>query len=361
MSEDHYYLPPLDEPRYPAVPSYNIIPTDSEILISAQKLIPQTPMTPLFVPFTRNHLMLRQTILSYIAAGWPSSQIYIIDNSGTMDANLRNLLSDTNPFHLNYTLYRGRYGVNIIRTPTLFSFAQLQNFILFIAMTRRWSHYYWTHQDIAVLSEEDEQPYKSFYQNVLSSLTSLYPTMNSTAAKNGKPWGIVWYSFDWLTLVNVAAATDVGVGAWDTFIPYYHTDCDYYERMRLTGFPILEKRVGEIYDLAEHITDPEYRFFGDEGNEADVGSTRYKMLRTELNVMMESKSAHGRNTWQDELKGGKGEPWTYDPKGFQKAWWDIAAAGREVFKKKWGTANCKPSGDGKALSSMWNETDRSSV
>ncbi|KAK6330115.1 hypothetical protein TWF718_003543 [Orbilia javanica] len=355
---DYYCLPPLNEPRYPSVPSYNALPT--ELLTAAQDLISQTPITPLFVPFTRNHLMIRQTILSYIAAGWPPSQIFIIDNSGTMDANLHGLLSDTNPFHLNYTLYRSRYGVNIMRTPTLLSFAQLQNLMLFTAMAKGWSHYYWTHQDIAVLSDEDKRPYKSLYENVLSSLISLYPTMNLTTAKRvGQRWGIVWYSFDWLTLVNVAAATEGGVGAWDTFIPYYHTDCDYYERLRLMDFPILEKHVGEIYDLAEHITDPEYRFFGDEENGTEVESARFKMLKMELNMLMKAKAQSSRNTWQDELKGGEGEPWTYDPKGFQTAWWDMASAGRAIFKKKWGTSACKPSNDGKTLSRMWNETNDS--
>ncbi|KAK6355706.1 hypothetical protein TWF718_000099 [Orbilia javanica] len=267
QSGDPYFLQPLPEERYPIVPSYNTLSKDSKHFLAAKHLIPQSPMTPLFIPFGRNHLMLQQTVLSYIAAGWPRSHIYIIDNTGTMDANIRGLLSKSNPFHLDYEIYRGRYGVNIIRTPTIFSFSQLQNFMLSTAMNKGWSHYYWTHQDVAVLSDETRKPYKSFYENIISSLVSLHPTMNSTdAKKEGKRWGLVWYSFDHLSLVNVAVAldTDANIGAWDTFIPYYHSDCDYYERMRLNGFPILERRAGDIYDVAQHVKDPEYYFFGGE-------------------------------------------------------------------------------------------------
>ncbi|KAK6530669.1 hypothetical protein TWF281_007508 [Arthrobotrys megalospora] len=372
--EDPYFLPPLDGERYPTVPSYNVLSKDSEVLSTAHKLIPQSPITPLFIPFTRNHHMLRQAVLSYIAAGWPRSQIFVIDNSGTMDANLRGYLSDTNPFFLDYNIYRRGYGVNIIRTPTLFSFAQLQNFMLSTAMNNGWSHYFWSHQDVAVLSDESKVPFKSLYENTLSSLISLYPTMNSTdARKEGKQWGIVWYGFDWLALVNVAAATDreMGVGAWDTFIPYYHSDCDYYERMRLSGYSILERRVGWIFDLAEHVKDLEYYFFGVGGSasldgaekgrigngDGKPGSMRYKMLKRKLRVLMGAKNTGERNTWQYELRGGKGEPWTYDPDGFQTAWWGMADAGRAVFSKKWGTLACKPSTAGKGLSRIWNEAE----
>ncbi|KAF3913289.1 hypothetical protein ABW20_dc0100800 [Dactylellina cionopaga] len=371
--DDLYFYPPLDQKRYPVVPAYNDLPETFQLLVSAQKLIPQSPLTPLFVPFTRNSLMLRQTVLSYIAAGWPRDQIYIIDNSGTMDANYHSLLSSENPFFVDYNLFRGRYGVNIIRTPTLLSFAQLQNYMLSTAMNRNWTHYYWTHQDVAVLSDERRAPYRSLYHKVLFSLISLFPNMASEeAVKEGKRWGMVFYDFDWLTLVNVGAAADrnVGVGSWDTFIPYYNTDCDYYERMRLMGFPILERRVGQIYDLAGHVENPEYAFFGMTGRPAatgdsredlieELGSQRYIRLKKQLQQMMKEKNNSGRerNTWQTEQIGGKGEPWTYDPKGFQIAWWDMTEEGRLIYSKKWGTTSCTLIELGKDLRSMWTEAD----
>jgi hypothetical protein len=80
--------------------------------------------------------MLQQTVLGCIAGGWPREDIIIIDNSGTFDANSRSLLSEENPFFLNYPLFRYRYGVSIQQTPTLLNFAQLQNFIIRMGFAR---------------------------------------------------------------------------------------------------------------------------------------------------------------------------------------------------------------------------------
>ncbi|KAF3269967.1 hypothetical protein TWF217_008313 [Orbilia oligospora] len=355
--KDLYFYPPLDEERYPAVPSYNILSETSDILASARNMTSQSPVTPLFVPFTRNFVMLRQTILSYIAAGWPRDQIYIIDNSGTMDANYNGLLSVTNPFYLNYKLFRGRYGVNIVRTPTLLNFAQLQNYMLATAINQNWTHFYWTHQDVVVLSDELSTPYHSLYERVLTSLVSLIPTMNSKSTlQGGSRWSIVWYDFDWLTLVNVGVASSPknGVGSWDTFVPYYATDCDYYERLRLSGYPILERKVGDIFDLSKPVPNAESAFFRKARNNTEedsgrlCGSSQYTELKNKLKLMMKEKGASGRNTWQDAQKGGKGEPWTYDPSGFQTAWWDMAAAG---------------SSNGKTLGGIWGgkETPRDEI
>ncbi|EPS39442.1 hypothetical protein H072_6784 [Dactylellina haptotyla CBS 200.50] len=356
LGEDFYLYPPLNEERHPAVPSYNSIPENSDILRKARGLVQQFPTTPLFVPFTRNYPMLRQTILSYIAAGWPRSQIYVIDNTGTMDANYRSLLSSGNPFFLDYNQLRGPYRVNILRTPTLLSFSQLQNYMLATAMNRNWTHYYWTHQDVTVLSDEHHSPYRSFYHNILLDLIKLLPRMISEEAiREGKRWGLVFYNFDWLTLVNVGAATDIniGVGSWDTFIPYYHSDCDYYERLRLNGFPILEGKAGDIFDLATYVEDPEVSFFGKPDEKAN--SRRYRKLRRQLMGMMKDKNSQvERNTWQGEQVAGKGEPWTYDPQAFSRAWWHMTDAGRALYKKKWGTLECQPTLLGKTLENIWD-------
>ncbi|EWC48909.1 hypothetical protein DRE_00214 [Drechslerella stenobrocha 248] len=382
-TEDFYFYPPLDQKRHPPVLPHNVLDETSAVIREAHRLIQQTPLTPLFVPFTRNGMMLHQTVSSYIAAGWPREQIYVIDNSGTMDANARGRLSETNPFFLNYTLLRGQYGVNVVRTPTLLTFSQLQNYLLATAMGRGWKYFYWTHQDVAALSDETAKPFRSLYENVVRSLIELHPradlrdwTVETLAAAgardegrrsqrgkwgekanvSGRPWGLVWYEFDWLTLVNVAAAADeeLGVGAWDTFIPYYHTDCDYYERMRLRGFAILEPTVGLIYDLSLHFNYADLAFFGDGSpQESSLGSARFSNTRMQLEEAQRAKNEGERNTWQDEFTGGAGEPWTYNPTGFQDAWWHVADAGRETFVKKWRTLSCRPGKVGRTLDDMW--------
>ncbi|KAK6355707.1 hypothetical protein TWF718_000100 [Orbilia javanica] len=83
------------------------------------------------------------------------------------------------------------------------------------------------------------------------------------------------------------------------------------------------------------------------------------MLKRELKGMTRAKNIESeeRNTWQEELKGGQGEPWTYDSFGFDNAWWTMASVGRSIFRKKWGTIDCKPSRAGKKLSRIWNSAD----
>lgn len=49
--------------------------------------------TPLFIGFTRNWRLLQQVVVSYIAGGWPLEDIYVIENTGTLNSNQDGLLS----------------------------------------------------------------------------------------------------------------------------------------------------------------------------------------------------------------------------------------------------------------------------
>jgi hypothetical protein len=100
--------------------------------------------TPLFIGFTRNWRILQQVVVSYITAGWPASDIYVVENTGVMDSNEKGLLSLQNPFFLNHTRLN-MFGVNTLRTPTLLTFAQLQNFYLHHSIQEKWPTYFWSH------------------------------------------------------------------------------------------------------------------------------------------------------------------------------------------------------------------------
>jgi hypothetical protein len=409
------YYPPIGNNFLPKVAPYNVAPK-------------YRPRTPLLIPFTRNHTMMRQTVLSYIAGGWPRSDILIVDNSGTMDANPKGQLTPANPFYLDYELFRRRYGVSLITTPTLLNFAQLQNFMLRVAVGRDWPYYFWSHMDVAVLGGEEFKPYKSFYHRILDVLDasnvdqwvttepkkglimggdvgsaapsadrkgiftgefdrSAHPEAKYQAkAKRGllKPrWGVKFFSYDYLSLVNVEAWR--ATGQWDVYIPYYNTDCDFYQRMAFAGYRVEEAQAGHIFDVAEAIEDPEERFFpgpshrsrtrwgmsseGEEPEDGKINSGRYKWLKAELEEMVQRKTTNkgGRNTWQtggmedrkpSRSKDGKPrrqpqEPWTYDPRGFQAAWWAMADAGRVMYVKKWATLDCDLRGAKKSLDDLW--------
>ncbi|KAF3929014.1 hypothetical protein ABW20_dc0100613 [Dactylellina cionopaga] len=221
-------------------------------------------------------------------------------------------------------------------------------------MSRGWTYFYWSHQDVAILSDETAQPYQSLYEKIIYSLETLNATMGPNTP-HGQRWAARFYHFDWLTLVNVDAIRNVGI--WDPFIPYYNSDCDWYEGSRLSGYPIDEEmpRIGDIYDLATYVPDPETRFFPSKEEGTALNSKRYQDLKAELNKKMGEKNqnSEGRNSWQNEQKGGYGQPWTYNLKGFQSGWWAAAMKGREVFQSKWGTGQCSIIDAGKTLADEW--------
>jgi hypothetical protein len=358
--------------------------------------------------------MLRQAVLSYIAGGWPRNDIVIVDNTGTMDANNKGLLTENNPFFLDYDLFRRRYGVAILQTPTLLNFAQLQNFFLRTAVARNWPFYFWSHMDIAVLSAEDIAPYKSFYHRVIDVLDSVgldqYATTppdpdisdpdqtedlpTSVKIKGGveqllnkvsnpvekltkrykrKQWAIKFFDFDNLALVNVEAWRRIG--PWDVFIPYYNTDCDAYARIKMHGYRKDDVQAGYVFDIAGVVEDPELRFFpgetradrskwgvapaGPEPPGGSLNSNRFQWLKGELQELMDQKNSNemGRNTWQDSSRLGKPrklpEQWSYDSKAFQTAWWAMADYGRAMYIKKWGTLECDLPDVNKTLKDAW--------
>lgn len=86
-----------------------------------------------------------------------------------------------------------------------------------------------------------------------------------------------------------------------------------------------------------------------------LNSARFQDLRKDFEEMQKSKmhNSAGSNTWQDEQKGGSGEPWTYNVLGFQQSGCDTAESGRQLYASKWGTQNCDPVSQGKSLRNIW--------
>ena len=200
---------PADLPR---VPSWNTPP---------EKHVKE--VTPIFVGFTRNWFLLQQTVISLITAGWPPSDIYVVENTGVMNANAKGQLSDQNPFYLDHHRLTKIFGVNVLVTPSLQTFAQLQNYYLYHAISNNWPHYFWAHMDIMVQSSEDRTPYLSFYQKAVNALQQA----------KGR-WGLKYFAYDWVTLMNTKAMEELG--GWDSMISYYTIDCDMYDRMRMLDF-----------------------------------------------------------------------------------------------------------------------------
>lgn len=251
-----YLPPPIKDPfpllataTPPPIPKWNVPRKNAY----KDYDLPVAP--PLLIGFTRSWPLLLQCVVSYITAGWPPEQIYVVENTGVQQANARGQLTLQNPFYLNHTVLKTLLGVNVIQTPTLLSFAQLQNFYLSLTYAREWPYFFWSHMDVLALSFEDgedgvtpryDQPgYKSIYELALRALQD--------ARKSDPRWGLRFFHYDHLTLVNPAAYEDVG--GWDTWISYYLTDCDMHTRLRWRNWTIEDRKAGSINDVASALDD----------------------------------------------------------------------------------------------------------
>ena len=226
----------------PPVPSWNR-PPSPHVLES----------TRLYIGFTRYWPLLQQVVVSYIAAGWPPEDIYVVENTGTFDANKRGMLTPSNPFYMNYYRLSKIFGVNVITTSSLQSFAQLQNFYLSEAINNNLTHYFWGHMDVVAQSHEDATPYRSLYQIAVDTIReSFSPTYEEPR------WAIRFFSYDWFALVNVKAYIEVG--GWDTMISYYGTDCDMHSRLAMNGLTTPIADAGQIFDVDKSLKDLEVLF-----------------------------------------------------------------------------------------------------
>jgi hypothetical protein len=191
----------------PPVPSWNTPPA----------VHVQEP-TPLFIGFTRNWPLLQQVVVGYITAGWPPEGIYVVENTGTMLSNAKRLLNESNPFYLDHHRFKNVLGENLLITPALLSFAQLQTLYLFEAVSREWPHYFWSHMDVLPQSWEDRAPYKSLYSRAVDVVREcLAPGYARDAAGREHRWGLRYLSYDWLSLINTA--TMLELGGWDPMVP----------------------------------------------------------------------------------------------------------------------------------------------
>lgn len=380
-STEEELAPPLvirPGPVYKNITRFTVLPIQESFPLAAQAKspadLPPIPSwnrppaahvaedTPLFIGFTRNWPLLQQAVVGYITAGWPPEDIYVVENTGTMDSNRHNILSLQNPFYLDHYRLTKVFGVNVLVTPTMLTFAQLQNFYLSEAINNNYSTYFWSHMDVLPQSWENLEPYKSFYHRSVDILReSLAPGYAVDEVGREGRWALRYLSYDWLTLVNTA--TSVELGGWDTMISYYGTDCDMYERMRMAGLRTDIADAGKVYDLGASLADLAvlYRLKprqmisagpADNGTAANLdprqqgederGSGHWKRLQEQLQAMQEEK-VHGalaRNSWQTQQTGGQGEPYYRDIAGFEEALEITIKAGEAVYRRKWGTGRC---------------------
>jgi hypothetical protein len=348
ISDNFPLVADLTTGKLPAVASWNKPPSPH---------IPEK--TPLFIGFTRNWPMLQQCVLSYIAAGWPPEDIYVIDNTGTMKSNFppNPKITLQNPFYLNVQRLTDVFGVNVISTPTLLTFAQLQNFYIFTSLEKGWDYYFWSHMDILALTEEryEPTPFRSLYGRAVDKLREAtspeYMKNPDTGVQD--EWGIQFFAYDWLALNNVKSF--VKVGGWDTFVSFYTTDCDMHGRFHMSGIKMPVADAGRISDVGGSIdlnllfrrkidpkNPPKTAAELDGLPEDERGGKGFDDVIAAIKVQQDVK-AHGeeeRNSWQYKQQGGQGEPFYRDPIGFEHALQKMITCGVETYNEKWGHKGC---------------------
>jgi hypothetical protein len=357
----------------PPIPSWDKPPS---------KHVPE--VTPLFIGFTRNWPLLQQAVVGYITAGWPPEDIYVVDNTGTMDANEKGQLSLQNPSYLDHHRLKKVFGVNVLVTPTLQSFAQLQNLYLSTAINKNWPYYFWSHMDVIPQSDEAREPFKSLYMRTVDILreTTSVGYARDEQGREGR-WALRFFAYDWLTLMNTATLAELG--GWDPLISYYTTDCDMYERMRMANLSMAVADAGMIYDAPHSLEDLAVLYRrkpkkdddasgqGEEkpppptvraswwttkakqqAEEDQRNSTHWHDLQAKLKAMQIHKNKGGpRNRWQEQQTGGQGEPYYRDLDGFIEGLEINIKAGVNVYRAKWGSRKCGLKGDGLKLEDAW--------
>jgi hypothetical protein len=294
----------------PPVPTWNAPPKEH---------IPEK--TILFIGFTRNWPMLQQVVTSWIVNGWPPEDIYVVENTGTLYSNKKNLLTIQNPFYINYERLTKVFGVNVITTPTLLTFAQLQNFFVAKAVDMEAEFFFWSHMDVVCFPPEDSEPHQSIYSKAVDVYRKI---LTAAPGSEEAKIGAVWFAYDNLSLVRVAAYE--AVGGWDSQIPYYMTDCDMHERVMMAGYTFLNNPLPGMNDVAEALPDLRrmFRLVPAKGKLYDpklptqdlvlddMSSAEWKNLTGVLRAMDAKKHSGERNTWQARQTGGKGEPYYRD-------------------------------------------------
>lgn len=396
LPEPTWTPPPVRDPfpalatAAPAVPAWNAPAAD----VHARYGLDAPP--PLLIGFTRSWPLLLQAVVSYIAAGWPPASIRVVENTGALGANAAGRLGLQNPFFLNHSQL-ALLGVAVVEAPVLMSFAQLQNFYLHLARVHGWRWYFWSHMDVLVLSYEGGldgvtapagQPgYRTVYELCLGELNRTRHERDAQRRReepDAPPppdrWAGTFFSYDHLTLVNREAYE--AVGGWDTFIPYYMTDCDMHSRLAMSNWTFRDARAAIVTDVSAVLDDlaalyrdaraapsftdpnpapaeepparraasPEPGPEPEQGPEPEPGSAAapdsadlayWARLRDTADAMFHHKhGARGRNTWQQAQRGGAGEPYHYPARGVAEAVDVLTEAGRDVFRRKWGHRDC---------------------
>lgn len=116
---------------------------------------------------------------------------------------------------------------NSVRAPVPMTFTQTQNWMLDIARERNDPFYLWAHCD-AIFTSADVMK------------------LHRMAESETTPWGVIFTNYDVLCAYRTDAVQ--AVGGYDTNFFDYCSDQDFYRRLRLAGYSLIESHIPVQHD-----------------------------------------------------------------------------------------------------------------
>jgi GT2 family glycosyltransferase len=114
------------------------------------------------------------------------------------------------------------WPVPILRPPVPLTFAQTMNLLSRFAVERECDAMLFMHDDAEAVRDTAER---------LVAIVDEAVTVE-------RRWGVAFTRYDCLAALSTRMIREVG--EWDTVLPQYFSDCDYYRRVRLAGFELIE-------------------------------------------------------------------------------------------------------------------------
>jgi hypothetical protein len=176
---------------------------------------------------------------------------------------------------------------------------------------RPWEFYDQDDERAAMFPPAAGEPgYRTIYENCLAELQD--------TQERGERWGMRWYQYDHLTLVNLESFE--AVGGYDSMIPYYNSDCDLNGKLTMDGWSTKFRRVGIINDVSTVMTDlgALYRLPKSVPDFADlnpnkgmkVQEEKEKQLKAAREAIQKAKDEAAAKNGDDEVKDGKAKQTT---------------------------------------------------
>jgi hypothetical protein len=105
----------------------------------------------------------------------------------------------------------------------------------------------------ALARERSCQALLSLHSDAAAGLGTPVAMLNvvERAFANGRRWGVAFTHYDAFAAYNLAMVEDVG--PWDTTLPHYFADNDYYRRVRLAGWEVIETGLSVLHESSATI------------------------------------------------------------------------------------------------------------